>query len=93
MQETSKRTAIQWAEGLLTLFVGLVIAHLGVTLFLIAELGSDTFTIFIQGLAKTCGLSIGTCHVIILILLMVVMAIFTKGSCNGASCTEVSSRE
>lgn len=83
MQETSKRTAIQWAEGLLTLFVGLVIAHLGVTLFLIAELGSDTFTIFIQGLAKTCGLSIGTCHVIILILLMVVMAIFTKGYVTG----------
>ncbi|MCU6748240.1 MULTISPECIES: YczE/YyaS/YitT family protein [Lachnospiraceae] len=79
LQDTSKRTAIQWAEGLLTLFIGLVIAHLGVTLFLIAELGSDTFTIFIQGLAKTCGISIGTCHVIILILLMVLMLIFTKG--------------
>ncbi len=77
--DTSQRTKIQWAQGLFTLLIGLTIAHFGVTLFLISELGPDTFTILIQGISRTCGLSIGTCHVIALILLMVLMAIFTKG--------------
>lgn len=78
-QDTSQRTMTQWVQGLFTLLVGLTIAHLGVTLFLISELGSDTFTILIQGISRTCGLSIGTCHVMALILLMILMAIFTKG--------------
>lgn len=77
--DTTKRTPKQWVLGLLVLLVGLTIAHLGVTLFLLAELGTDTFTIFIQGLANTIGLSIGTWHVAICILLMVVMALTTKG--------------
>jgi len=42
-------------------------------------LGTDTFTIFIQGLANTTHLSIGTWHVVICILLMVVMVLTTKG--------------
>jgi len=77
--DTTKRTLKQWVCGLFVLFVGLMIAHLGVTLFLMAELGTDTFTIFIQGLANTAGLTIGTWHVSICILLMVVMALTTKG--------------
>lgn len=77
--DTTKRTPKQWILGLLVLLVGLMIAHLGVTLFVLAELGTDTFTIFIQGLANTTGLSIGTWHVAICILLMVVMALTTKG--------------
>ena len=35
------------------LCVGLIIAHFGVTLFLLADLGSDPFNVFIQGLFKT----------------------------------------
>lgn len=77
--DTSNRTPAQWARGLLTLFIGLTIAHLGVSLFLLSELGSDCFTVMIQGIAHTVGLSIGTVHVIALILLMIVMLIFTKG--------------
>lgn len=77
--DTKNRTALQWGQGLLVLFVGLVIAHLGVSLFLVSELGSDAFTVMIQGIALTVGLSIGTVHVIALILLMVVMALTTKG--------------
>lgn len=34
---------------ILILFVGLVIAHLGVSLFLLADLGSDPFNVMIQG--------------------------------------------
>lgn len=77
--DTSGRTLKEWAIGLTVLFIGLTIAHLGVSLFLISNLGTDTFTIFIQGLSKTVGLSIGTCHVIVLILLMAVMLVTTKG--------------
>lgn len=77
--DTSQRTLKEWAAGLAILFIGLTIAHLGVALFLISNLGTDTFTILIQGISKTVGLSIGTCHVITLTLLMVVMLITTKG--------------
>ena len=35
---------------LVILFCGLTIAHLGVTFFLLANLGADPFNVFIQGL-------------------------------------------
>lgn len=77
--DTRNRSLKQWGEGLFALFVGLTIAHLGVSLFLVSELGSDAFTVMIQGIARTLGLSIGTVHVIALILLMIVMVLTTKG--------------
>ncbi len=76
--DTTKRSLKQWIQGLILLFVGLTIAHLGVSLFLISELGTDPFTILIQGIASTVGLSIGTCHVIALISIMVIMLFTTK---------------
>lgn len=78
-KDTGGRTALEWLQGLFTLFCGLTVAHLGVSLFLLSELGSDTFTVMIQGIALTTGLSIGTVHVIALILLMAVMLFTTKG--------------
>lgn len=78
-KDTSQRTPKLWAIGLTQLLIGLIIAHLGVTLFLLSNLGTDTFTVFIQGLSKTVGLSIGTCHVIVLIILGTVMLITTRG--------------
>ena len=77
--DTSKRSIGQWIKGLIILFLGLTIAHLGVSLFLISSLGSDAFTVMIQGIANVLGLSIGTAHVIALIILMIVMALTTKG--------------
>jgi len=77
--DTSKRTPKQWAQGLIALFIGLTIAHLGVSLFVLSELGSDAFTVMIQGIAGVIGVSLGTCHVIALTLLMIVMLITTKG--------------
>lgn len=77
--DTSKRSIGQWIKGLIILFLGLTIAHLGVSLFLISSLGSDAFTVMIQGIANVFGLSIGTVHVIALIILMIVMALTTKG--------------
>ena len=65
---------------LLILFVGLTIAHLGVTLFLLADQGADPFNVLIQGLRlllEKAGLSLthgtvhmGVCSLIILILLL-----------------------
>lgn len=78
-KDTSKRTVRVWIQGLSVLLAGLIIAHLGVALFVMTELGTDTFTIFVQGIARTAGLTIGTCHVIILICLMIVMTLTTKG--------------
>ena len=77
--DTRNRSLKQWVQGLFVLFVGLTIAHLGVSLFVLSELGSDAFTVMIQGIARTIGVSIGTIHVCVLILLMIVMAVTTKG--------------
>lgn len=66
----------------LILMTGLIIAHLGVTLFLLADMGSDPFNVLIQGLHKalyslthleilTHGrVHIGVCFLIILLLLV-----------------------
>ncbi len=78
-KDTSQRSVKDWAIGLVVLFFGLTVAHLGVSLFLISALGSDPFTVLIQGISILVGLSIGTCHVIALILLMIVMLLTTKG--------------
>ncbi|MCI5902654.1 MAG: hypothetical protein MRZ74_09010 [Blautia sp.] len=77
--DTSGRTAGAWAKALIVLLIGLTIAHLGVTLFLLSEMGTDTFTVFIQGLSRTFGTTVGTMHVIILLILMGVMLVTTKG--------------
>lgn len=77
--DTSQRSVSDWIRALLALLVGLIIAHLGVTLFLLSALGTDTFTVFIQGLSRVVGLSVGTVHVIVLCIFMVLMLVTTKG--------------
>lgn len=77
--DTSQRSITDWIRALLVLLLGLIIAHLGVTLFLLSALGTDTFTVFIQGLSQVAGLSVGTVHVIVLCILMVLMLLTTKG--------------
>ena len=77
--DTSGRSAADWIRALLALLFGLAVAHLGVTLFLLSDLGTDTFTVFIQGLSRTVHLSVGTVHAIVLCILMVVMLMTTKG--------------
>ena len=77
--DTSGRSAADWAKALIILLIGLTVAHLGVTLFLLSELGTDTFTVFIQGLSRIFGVSVGTVHVIVLCILIVIMLVTTKG--------------
>lgn len=69
-----------WISRVILLLVGLTIAHLGVTLFLQADLGSDPFNVLIQGLYRFLpwpeSMTHGTVHMgvsflIILVLLVV----------------------
>lgn len=65
---------------LIILFVGLVIAHLGVTLFLLADLGADPFNVLIQGLFRQSGILLdfawlthGIVHMCICFLIIIVL--------------------
>ncbi|MCC8065839.1 MAG: YitT family protein [Clostridiales bacterium] len=78
-KDTSGRSLLGWCEALIVLFLGLTVAHLGISLFLLTNLGSDPFTVMVQGIALTAGVSVGTIHVILSTLLMVVMLLATKG--------------
>lgn len=69
----------EWILRLCFLTLGLVIAHLGVTLFLISDLGTDTFTVFASGISHVTGISVGLCHSGIQCVLIVLMILFTKG--------------
>lgn len=65
---------------LIILVVGLIIAHLGVTLFLLADLGADPFNVLIQGLFRQLGnilkfswLTHGIVHMCICFLIIIVL--------------------
>lgn len=60
----------EYIKRLLILILGLTIAHLGVTLFLLSNLGSDPFNVLIQGIANILPFSHGTCHQIICFLIL-----------------------
>ena len=75
-----KRGAGEWAVRIVILLVGLCIAHLGVTLFLLSDLGSDPFNVFVQGLVRTgerlthwSFLTHGRTHVAVSLLIVLVL--------------------
>lgn len=76
IKQTNRR---EWLLRLCFLTLGLIIAHLGVTLFLISSLGTDTFTVFAAGVSHITGISVGLCHSGIQCVLIVLMVLFTKG--------------
>ena len=66
-----------WIRVLL-LLIGLAIAHLGVTLFLLTELGSDPFNVLIQGLCRTADspfLSHGRVHLLVSVLIVLILLV------------------
>lgn len=70
---------------LVILFVGLTIAHLGVTMFLLADLGADPFNVLVQGLFKTISgltgwafLTHGRVHIAVCFVIIVVLLIVDK---------------
>lgn len=67
------------------LLIGLTIAHLGVTLFLLANLGADPFNVLVQGIfrtgkdiARTELLTHGYTHVIICFLIILILLIVDR---------------
>lgn len=76
MKHTIKETLLR----LLILLVGLTIAHLGVSLFVLAELGSDPFNVLVQGIFRTLSaatgwtfLTHGSLHMAMCLLIIVVL--------------------
>lgn len=75
----------KWQElpvRVMILLVGLTIAHLGVTLFLLADLGSDPFNVLVQGIFRTVSgltgwktLTHGFTHVALCFLIIVILLI------------------
>ena len=57
-----QNTITLWIKRILLLLTGLVIAHLGVTLFLQANLGSDPFNVFVQGLYRRVSALLPVTH-------------------------------
>jgi uncharacterized membrane protein YczE len=69
-----------WIRVLL-LLLGLAIAHLGVTLFLLTELGSDPFNVMIQGLTRTADrplLTHGRVHLLVSLLIVLILLIVDR---------------
>lgn len=74
------RSISETLKRVLILMVGLIIAHLGVTLFLLADLGSDPFNVLIQGLFRTVkkftdftSLTHGNIHMVICFLIILLL--------------------
>ena len=76
MKRSLKETLIR----IIILFIGLTIAHLGVTLFLLANLGADPFNVFVQGIFRSLSsivnwpiLTHGNTHVVICFLIIIAL--------------------
>lgn len=81
MKRNVKETAIR----VILLLGGLVIAHLGVTLFLLADLGADPFNVLVQGIFRTLSglpflafLTHGYTHIAICFLIILVLLIVDR---------------
>ncbi|MBO5999607.1 MAG: hypothetical protein J6P87_07950 [Lachnospiraceae bacterium] len=79
------RTLKEWIIRSAILMAGLIIAHFGVTLFLLSDLGSDPFNVLIQGitgkLTQNLGLSFlthGRVHMGICILIMLILTVIDR---------------
>ena len=69
----------------LILLVGLTIAHLGVTLFILADLGSDPFNVLVQGIFRSIGkvfdwslITHGKVHIVICFLIILALLVVDK---------------
>ena len=67
------------------LMVGLTIAHFGVTLFLLANLGSDPYNVLVQGVYRTVSgltgwniLTHGRVHIVMCFLIIVVLLVLDR---------------
>ena len=81
MRRSVKETLLR----VIILLIGLAIAHLGVTLFLLANLGADPFNVFIQGIVRSIDhvldsslLTHGRTHMVICFLIILILFVIDK---------------
>ena len=77
----NSKTVKEIALRVIILFIGLTIAHFGVTLFLLANLGTDPFNVLINGLHQTIGspqITHGMVHMAISLLIILVLLIIDR---------------
>ena len=80
-----KRSAKEWAVRVAVLLLGLTIAHLGVTLFLLSDLGADPFNVLVQGLFRSLfaltGMAVlthGRVHIAVSLLIILILLIVDR---------------
>lgn len=85
MTKMTKRKQKEMLVRILILFIGLTIAHFGVTLFLLSNLGADPFNVLIQGLFRSISsmtgwkfLTHGNVHRVICFLIILVLLIIDR---------------
>ena len=80
-----KKSTKELLLRIIILMIGLTIAHLGVTLFILADLGSDPFNVLVQGIFRTIGhildwsfITHGRVHIIICFLIILALLVVDK---------------
>ena len=80
-----KRDYKEFFLRVVILMIGLTIAHLGVTLFLLAALGSDPYNVLVQGVYRTLVsltgwgvLTHGRVHIVLCFLIILILLITEK---------------
>ena len=70
---------------IVVLMIGLTIAHLGVTLFILADLGSDPFNVLVQGIFRTISsmlnlsfITHGRVHIVICFIIILTLLVVDK---------------
>lgn len=77
--------AKKWITKIIVLMLGLTIAHLGCTLFILSNLGNDPYNVLIQGLFRSLSnitgwafLTHGRVHIVICAIIVIVLIIVDK---------------
>ncbi len=80
-----KRSVKEWIARSIILMIGLTIAHLGVTLFLLSDLGADPFNVLVQGIYRKLDtilsggfLTHGRTHMAISLLIIFLLLLIDK---------------
>ena len=80
-----KRSLREWLLRIAVLLLGLTVAHLGVSLFLLSDLGSDPFNVFVQGVFRSLEritrwpfLTHGRTHVAISLLIVLILLVVDR---------------
>ena len=79
-QDSEEKNLVRiWLPRVILLLIGLTIAHMGVTLFLLANLGSDPFNVMIQGLQRLVpSLTHGTFHIAVSLVIILVLLVVDR---------------